>query len=110
MKILSIVSILSFILLTACGEATSIGIIGGADGPTAVLVSEKGEKAMYEQITAEEAKRIMDSEDDIIILDVREQDEYDSGHISGAILLRPGSLGRWHNIPPKKGCCFPGLF
>ena len=87
MKILSIVSILSFILLTACGEATSIGIIGGADGPTAVLVSEKGEKAMYEQITAEEAKRIMDSEDDIIILDVREQDEYDSGHISGAILL-----------------------
>ena len=87
MKILSIVSILSFILLTACGEATSIGIIGGADGPTAILVSEKGEKAMYEQITAEEAKRIMDSEDDIIILDVREQDEYDSGHISGAILL-----------------------
>ena len=38
-------------------------------------------------ITAEEAKRIMDSEDGYIILDVREQDEYDAGHIPGAILI-----------------------
>lgn len=42
---------------------------------------------MYEQITQEEAKKIMDSGDDVIILDVREQDEFDAGHISGAILL-----------------------
>lgn len=73
--------------LTACSNSKDISIIGGADGPTAIIVSDKGEKAMYEQITAEEAKRIMDSEDDFIILDVREQDEYDSGHIEGAILL-----------------------
>ena len=38
-------------------------------------------------ITAEEAKRIMDSEEGYIILDVREQDEYDAGHIPGAILI-----------------------
>ena len=42
---------------------------------------------MYEQITAEDAKKIMDSSDDYIILDVREQDEFDAGHIPGAILL-----------------------
>ena len=38
-------------------------------------------------ITAEEAKRIIDSEEGYIILDVREQDEYDAGHIPGAILI-----------------------
>lgn len=42
---------------------------------------------MYEQITAEEAKKIMDSGEDYIILDTREQDEFDEGHIPGAILI-----------------------
>ena len=86
-KVLSIISILLCILLTACGNDSSIGIIGGADGPTSIIVSEKGEKAMYEQITAEEAKKIMDSGEEHIILDTREQDEFDEGHIPGAILI-----------------------
>ena len=38
-------------------------------------------------ITAEEAKQIMDSEEGYIILDVRERDEYDAGHIPAAILI-----------------------
>ena len=42
---------------------------------------------MYQQITQSEAKKIMDSNEDCIILDVREQDEFDAGHIPGAILL-----------------------
>lgn len=42
---------------------------------------------MYEQITAEEAKNIMDSGEDFVILDVRDQDEFDAGHIPGAILI-----------------------
>ena len=42
---------------------------------------------MYEQITPEEAKKIMDSGEEHIILDTREQDEYDEGHIAGAILI-----------------------
>ena len=42
---------------------------------------------MYEQITPDEAKKIMDTEKDYIILDVREQDEFDEGHIPGAILI-----------------------
>ena len=42
---------------------------------------------MYQQITPEEAKKIMDSEEGYIILDVREQDEYDERHIPGAILI-----------------------
>ena len=42
---------------------------------------------MYEQITAEEAKKIMDSDAEYIILDTREQDEFDEGHIPGAIMI-----------------------
>ncbi len=86
-KILGIVLASICILLTACGNDSSIGIIGGADGPTSIIVSEKGEKSMYEQITAEDAKKIMDSGEDVIILDVREQDEFDGGHIPGATLI-----------------------
>ena len=86
-KVLCIISVLLCILLTACGNDSSIGIIGGADGPTSIIVAEKGEKAMYEQITPEEAKKIMDSGEEHILLDTREQDEFDEGHIPGAILI-----------------------
>ena len=86
-RILFIISTILCIFLTACGDATSIGIIGGADGPTSIIVADKGEKAMYEQITPEEAKKIMDSGEEHIILDTREQDEFDDGHIPNAILI-----------------------
>ena len=42
---------------------------------------------MYEQISPDEAKKIMDSDKDYIILDVREQEEFDAGHIPNALLL-----------------------
>lgn len=45
----------------------------------------------YEQITQETAKEMMDTQD-VIILDVREQEEYDSGHIPGAVLLPVGTI------------------
>ena len=45
----------------------------------------------YEQISQQEAKTMMDTQD-VIILDVREQEEYDSGHISGAVLLPVGTI------------------
>ena len=45
----------------------------------------------YQQITQEEAKEMMDTQE-VIILDVREQDEYDIGHISGAVLLTVGTI------------------
>lgn len=41
----------------------------------------------YRHITAEEAKEIMDSEKNMVILDVRTQEEYGSGHIRGAVCL-----------------------
>lgn len=45
----------------------------------------------YRQISQEEAKNMMDNQE-VIILDVREQEEYDSGHIPGAVLLPVGTI------------------
>ena len=87
MKTVFIISSVILSLLTACGNDSSIGIIGGADGPTSIIVSEKGEEIMYEQISMDEAKKIMESGEDYILLDVREQEEFDEGHIPGAILI-----------------------
>ncbi len=62
--------LLAVMLLTACGKD-----------------KEKTREAVYVNITAEEARQIMDSEEGYIILDVRTQEEYDQGHIPGAILI-----------------------
>ena len=41
----------------------------------------------YEQITAEQAKTIMDTEQDYIIIDARTDEEFAEGHIENAILI-----------------------
>ncbi len=76
MKKLLILSMLLCMLLPSCANNTNEG-----------TKTEKGETPMYEMITAEDAKKIIDTEKDYIILDVREQDEFAEGHIKGAILL-----------------------
>ena len=43
--------------------------------------------ATYDQISAAKAKALMDSESGYIIIDARTQEEYDEGHIPGAILI-----------------------
>ncbi len=47
----------------------------------------KKQEAVYLNITAQEAKEIMDSREGYIILDVRTQEEFDQGHIPGAVLI-----------------------
>ena len=54
----------------------------------AVMLTACGQKpAVYKNITAQEAKQIMDSQRGYIILDVRTQEEYDAGHVPGAVLI-----------------------
>ncbi len=50
-------------------------------------VSEKKSDTILEKITPEQAKEIIDNNNDIIILDVRTEDEFNSGHIPGAVLI-----------------------
>ena len=76
--------LLSLLLLVGCGEGE--------------------ETASYRQISPEEAKEMMDTQE-VIILDVREQDEYDSGHIPDAVLLPVGTIDEGTAaavIPEKK--------
>lgn len=49
--------------------------------------SRAAAKAGYTILTAEEAKARMEENEGVILLDVRTQEEYDQGHISGAVCL-----------------------
>ena len=62
--------LLTVLLLAACGQD-----------------KENSQEVIYMNITAEEAKKIMDTQEGYIILDVREQEEYDEKHIPGAIVI-----------------------
>jgi rhodanese-related sulfurtransferase len=65
-----ILILLAMLLLTACGQNT-----------------ENNQEATVMNITAQQAKELMDTQTGYIILDTRTQEEYDSGHIPGAILI-----------------------
>ena len=68
--------LLAVMMLTACGQD-----------------KENDQGAVYVNITAEEAKKIMDSQEGYIILDVRTQEEYDEGRIPGAIRISYEEIG-----------------
>ena len=61
---------LAVALLAACGQN-----------------KENKQEAAYVNITAQEAKELMDSREGYIILDTRTQEEYDESRIPGAILI-----------------------
>ena len=64
-------------LLMLLTLALPFGCVGCSDGGSAT----------YDQISGAEAKALMDSESGYIIIDARTQEEYDQGHIPGAILI-----------------------
>ena len=53
----------------------------------ACVDTKDNKEAKCMNITAEEAKKIMDTESDYIILDVRTEEEFAQGHIPGAMLI-----------------------
>lgn len=69
-KLTVVILAAALMLLAACGQTM-----------------EKEQEAAYMNITAEEAKALMDSEEGYVILDVRTQAEYDEGHIPGAVVI-----------------------
>lgn len=76
----TLASIVSLAGLTGC-----FGAAAGSNGSNAT--NDSGSSASYQQVNAETAKKLMDTEDDYVILDARTQAEYDEGHIPGAILI-----------------------
>ncbi|MBQ7767459.1 MAG: rhodanese-like domain-containing protein [Oscillospiraceae bacterium] len=67
-KLLSM--LLVILVLTACGQN-----------------KDNKQEAGYMNITAQQAKEIMDTQGGYIILDTRTREEYDEKHIPGAILI-----------------------
>ena len=58
----------------------------------------------YQQITAEEAAKMMQSATDYIVLDVRTEQEYASGHIPGAVNIPNETIasGAIQQLPDKE--------
>ena len=48
---------------------------------------------MFQHISQEEARELMARRDDVIILDVRREDEFAQGHIPGAICIPVETIG-----------------
>ena len=81
-----ILFLLTAMLLVGCGQA-----------------NQNNQEVVYMNITAEEAKKIMDSEEGYIILDTRTQEEYDEGHIPGAIVISHDEIAeRAEQLLPDK--------
>ena len=74
------------LLLTACSSGPQV-----MDGEDMVR--------SYTQISQDEAKKMMEQDGTQIIVDVRMQEEYDSGHIPGAICIPNESIG---TEPPEE--------
>ena len=79
MKRLRLLALAALLLLAGCGAEKPI--TDGEDMHT------------YRQISQEEAKEMMRREDGHIVVDVRRRDEYDAGHIPGAILRPSEDIG-----------------
>ena len=82
----SLTSIVSLAGLTGCFGAAA-GSNGNGNGNGSNATNDSSNSSSYQQVDAETAKELMDTEDDYVILDARTQAEYDQGHIPGAILI-----------------------
>ena len=63
-----------------------------------------GKNVSYEQITPQEAKAIMDTQSDYIIIDSRTIEEFEQGHIENAILIPEYEISKQaeKQLPDKK--------
>ena len=81
----------TLLMLTGCIQAGDMGMFP--------LDGDGMERLPYLQIDQEQARRMMETDDGHVIVDVRRQDEYDTGHIPGAICIPNESIGM---EPPKE--------
>lgn len=91
--------------LAACGGSDDAGPATAA--PTTEAAAEAGETASagISVVTPDEAAAtIADPPSDLVILDVRTQEEFDEGHIEGAVMLdfyRPDFVEQLATLDPE---------
>lgn len=84
-------AVMALTLLCGCSAKTDTAAV--TEATTDTQAQTQDEKGTYKQISSDEAAELMKTEKDFIILDVRRQDEYDSGHIPGAICVPNETIG-----------------
>ena len=100
MKRLVLLSLLLLLLGTAVACSGQTATTSAPD--TAVEVNANTELDLADTINVQTAASVKDR-DDVIVLDVREQWEYDEGHIPGVTLIPMGEVAnRLTEIPTDK--------
>jgi len=64
--------------------------VEAADKTPAQLVKEA--KAMIQEVSVNDTKKMIDSKENLILLDVRDMQEFEEGHLLGAINISRGTL------------------
>lgn len=97
------IALLTLALLASCQtESEKIALL---DSESAVARAEAGSADTSEAISSEEAKALLEQEDDVVVLDVRTPEEFEGGHVAGAVLLdyyAPDFLERLKAKDPEK--------
>lgn len=78
----SVITVLLIIVLFTFSSCTNVN-----DDSLTENNNIQEEQLTYSVISQSKAKEIIDSDSDVIILDVRTQEEYDAGHIPDAICI-----------------------
>lgn len=92
-RLLSTMLLLIVLVLTACGGQPTPTAATGAEIDLATL------SALVDPQTA----NLLRERDDVLLIDVREQAEYDAGHIPGITLIPMGEIpNRLADIPKDK--------
>lgn len=95
-RILWILSLMLVLSLAACGGTAVSG------NPVAPVDVPEGELNLAQTVNVQTVASVMDR-DDVVLIDVREQVEYDAGHIPGVTLIPLGEVAsRMSEIPTDK--------
>lgn len=84
-SLIGIVLILILVFTVSCGSG-KVGRDSQVDNITATK-GDSMENITYMNISPEDAKKRLDSEKNIVLLDVRTKDEYEEKHIPGSLLI-----------------------
>ncbi len=94
--LLAILAILAMVL-SACAASPASAVQAPAPATSQVDVTRLGPTVDVATVKA------LQGRDDVVVLDVREQSEYDAGHIPGVKLIPMGTVaGRLNEIPKDK--------
>lgn len=96
-KLLWIIGLILVLSLAACGGGTAVGA-----NPAPSVNPAEGELNLSPMVDVQTVASVMDRSD-VVLIDVREQVEYDAGHIPGVTLIPLGEVAsRMSEIPTDK--------